>query len=120
MPQWRKHISDDRRTNARSDIAQLKIQATPARLSDLADLHLECPGFRLATRFSTYKERLKNQDRAYIVRSEGEPLLLLWTRTSTAGDTPRVLYDYTYLRKGRNNNLPREAVLSLAAESGII
>jgi hypothetical protein len=113
-----------------SDIAHPAIQIIAARLSNLADLHLDCPTFRLATRFSLYKERLRRQDRAYIVRYHGQPLLLAWITTKQAPHAPstpgnsinpgdNVLYDCKYLGKFQSRP-PYEAVLTLLIESRII
>ena len=128
---WRKYFVGDSADALKNEtgLTDPRIQIIPARLSSFADLHLECPGFRLATRFSLFRERLRKQDKAYIVRFDGKLILLLWTRTEqpakAAGspegcdDAAKALYDYTYLGQARNRP-PYEAVLSFAIEYQII
>jgi hypothetical protein len=144
---WRKYFFCDSADTQQKDgaVGDPKIQISPARLSSLADLHLECPGFRLATRFSLFRERLRKQDKAYIVRFNSKPVLLLWIRSeqpakaagssedrssengssekrsseNSAGPDSNAFYEYTYLGQARKRP-PYEAVLSLADEFRLI
>ena len=77
--------------------ATAEVQIAEGRLTDLAELHLECPCFRLATKLGTIKQRLKNGDRIYIVRQNGRPALLAWVRNpGSPADTGRI-FDQTFL-----------------------
>ena len=85
---------------AKIEAAAAEVQVKEAQLADLAELHLECPRFRLATKLGTFKQRLRDEEKAYIVRRCGRPALLAWARKPSAGaNINDLIYDCAFLDK---------------------
>lgn len=91
--------------------ASAEVQITEGRLTDLAELHLECPRFRLATRLATFKQRLKSGDKIYITRQNGRPALLAWARNPDSSVDGSRVYDQVFLdaRHGKASSEALEA-----------
>jgi len=86
------------------------------RLSDLADLYLELPSFRLSSRLLQYRARLRQGDAVHILRMGGRPALIAWTAKDSRG-TERDVYECTFL-KGERKAAYRTLLELLAAQNG--
>jgi len=94
------------------------VQLKKMRLSELADFYLECPHFPLATRMAEYRERLRKGGNVLLLRIDGGPAALAWTKTRPIPDAasptppgPTTVYDCTFLNGNRQRT--REILFSL-------
>jgi CelD/BcsL family acetyltransferase involved in cellulose biosynthesis len=94
-------------------------ELTSGKLSDLADLYREFPGFQLAGRLAEYRARLRRGDAVYILRMRGKPALIAWTTRNPrngAAAGPHGLYECIFLG-GERKAAYRTLVELLAAQS---
>jgi CelD/BcsL family acetyltransferase involved in cellulose biosynthesis len=84
------------------------VQLSKGRLSDLADLYHESPNFRLSSRLTEYRERLRRGDTVFILRVQGRPALIAWTASEGAAEAKssdqvgsNLPYDCTFLHRRR-------------------
>jgi len=110
-----RHVTDETPLGQAAD--GTKIEIKQALLGDLAELHRECPRFRLATKLGTFKQRLRDGDKVYIGRHQGRPALLAWVRKSSAQTSTadrKEIYDWVPLQK-KHWQVSREAVHAFLA-----
>jgi CelD/BcsL family acetyltransferase involved in cellulose biosynthesis len=71
------------------DAAESDLLVRKGGLGDLIDLSLEHPEIVVPSELATYKQRLKQGDRVYLLQREGQVLLVGWTTVRESGDFSR-------------------------------